>query len=109
MAFTLADLPYAFNALEPHIDAMTMEIHHDRHHKAYTDNLNRHLQVPKARIKIYLTSSKIYPNILLPYVTMAVASSITTSSGRSCPLQAAENPQASLPMPSTALSVHLLL
>jgi Fe-Mn family superoxide dismutase len=41
MAFELPALPYAFNALEPHIDAMTMEIHHDRHHKAYTDNLNK--------------------------------------------------------------------
>lgn len=41
MAFELPALPYAFNALEPHIDALTMEIHHDRHHKAYTDNLNK--------------------------------------------------------------------
>lgn len=40
MAFTLAPLPYAFNALEPHIDARTMEIHHDKHHAAYTNNLN---------------------------------------------------------------------
>ncbi len=40
MAFELPDLPYAFNALEPHIDARTMEIHHDRHHAAYTNNLN---------------------------------------------------------------------
>jgi superoxide dismutase, Fe-Mn family len=38
--FQLPDLPYAFDALEPHIDARTMEIHHDRHHKAYTDKLN---------------------------------------------------------------------
>ena len=38
--FTLPDLPYAFDALEPHIDAQTMQIHHDRHHKAYVDNLN---------------------------------------------------------------------
>ena len=38
---TLPDLPYAFDALEPHIDAMTMEIHHDRHHKAYVDNVNK--------------------------------------------------------------------
>jgi Fe-Mn family superoxide dismutase len=38
--FTLPKLPYAFDALEPHIDAKTMEIHHDRHHKAYVDNLN---------------------------------------------------------------------
>lgn len=41
MAFELPALPYAFDALEPSIDALTMEIHHDRHHKAYTDNLNK--------------------------------------------------------------------
>ncbi|MGB1675030.1 MAG: superoxide dismutase [Miltoncostaeaceae bacterium] len=40
MPFELPPLPYAFNALEPHIDATTMEIHHDRHHKAYVDNAN---------------------------------------------------------------------
>ena len=39
--FTLPALPYAFDALEPHIDKLTMEIHHDRHHKAYVDNLNK--------------------------------------------------------------------
>src|SRR5947209_16591722 len=37
--FTLPPLPYPADALEPHIDAMTMTIHHDRHHKAYVDNL----------------------------------------------------------------------
>ena len=40
MAFKLPDLPYAFDALEPYIDARTMEIHHDRHHAGYTNNLN---------------------------------------------------------------------
>jgi superoxide dismutase, Fe-Mn family len=40
MPFELAPLPYANDALEPHIDARTMEIHHGKHHKAYTDNLN---------------------------------------------------------------------
>jgi len=39
--YTLPPLPYAFDALEPYIDAKTMEIHHDRHHKAYVDNLNK--------------------------------------------------------------------
>jgi superoxide dismutase, Fe-Mn family len=44
MPFTLPDLPYDFDALEPHIDAQTMEIHHDRHHKAYIDNANAALE-----------------------------------------------------------------
>src|SRR5262247_2451114 len=39
--FKLPALPYAFDALEPHIDARTMEIHHDRHHAAYVANLNK--------------------------------------------------------------------
>ena len=41
MAHELPALPYPKDALEPHIDALTMEIHHDRHHKAYVDNLNK--------------------------------------------------------------------
>ena len=40
MAFELPSLPYAYDALEPHIDARTMEIHHSKHHNAYTTNLN---------------------------------------------------------------------
>jgi len=43
MAQTLPPLPYPANSLEPYIDAMTMEIHHDRHHKTYVDNLNKAL------------------------------------------------------------------
>ena len=43
MEHTLPALPYAFDALEPHIDAQTMQIHHDKHHQAYVDNLNKAL------------------------------------------------------------------
>jgi Fe-Mn family superoxide dismutase len=44
MAFTLSDLPYAHDALEPHIDTRTMEIHHGKHHAAYVNNLNAAIQ-----------------------------------------------------------------
>lgn len=44
MSFTLPDLPYAYDALEPHIDAKTMEIHHSKHHAAYIEKLNTALK-----------------------------------------------------------------
>ncbi len=44
MAYTLPPLPYAYNALEPHIDARTMEIHHTKHHNAYITNVNKALE-----------------------------------------------------------------
>lgn len=44
MSFKLPELPYAFDALEPHIDARTMEIHHGKHHAGYTNNLNKAIE-----------------------------------------------------------------
>ena len=44
MAYTLPPLPYAYDALEPHIDARTMEIHHTKHHQTYVDNANKALE-----------------------------------------------------------------
>lgn len=50
--FTLADLPYAYNALEPFIDEETMHIHHDKHHAAYIKNLNDALSGHKELLKL---------------------------------------------------------
>ncbi|MFO1095861.1 MAG: superoxide dismutase [Planctomycetaceae bacterium] len=44
MAFTLPELPYAYDALEPHVDKRTMEIHHTKHHQAYITNVNKALE-----------------------------------------------------------------
>lgn len=44
MSYTLPELPYSYTALDPHIDARTMEIHHTKHHQAYINNLNNALQ-----------------------------------------------------------------
>src|SRR5258708_35363888 len=44
MAYELPKLPYAYDALEPHIDARTMEIHHSKHHQAYITNVNKALE-----------------------------------------------------------------
>jgi superoxide dismutase, Fe-Mn family len=44
MAFTLPDLPYAYDALEPHVDEATMRVHHDKHHQAYVTNANAALE-----------------------------------------------------------------
>jgi Fe-Mn family superoxide dismutase len=68
MAFTLPPLPYPANALEPYIDAQTMEIHHGRHHKAYVDNLNKalegHADLQKKRIEDLLREiNKVPENI----------------------------------------------
>ena len=60
MSFELPKLPYAVDALEPYIDARTMEIHHDKHHAAYTTNLNAALQESEYEGK---TIEKILANI----------------------------------------------
>ena len=50
MNFKTPELPYAYDALEPYIDARTMEIHYDRHHVAYTNNLNKALESANFKI-----------------------------------------------------------
>jgi superoxide dismutase, Fe-Mn family len=64
--FTLPKLPYAFDALEPHIDAKTMEIHHDKHHAAYVNNLNKAIagqNAAKNEIELIRDLNKLPENI----------------------------------------------
>lgn len=64
MAFELPKLPYDYKALEPHIDAMTMEIHHSKHHGAYTNNLNAAIQgteLEQLSLEAILKSVSKYP------------------------------------------------
>jgi Fe-Mn family superoxide dismutase len=52
LPFSLPKLPYAYDALEPYIDAQTMQIHHDKHHQAYVDNLNKAIGADPALTKL---------------------------------------------------------
>ncbi|MEL0011472.1 MAG: superoxide dismutase [Bacteroidota bacterium] len=64
MAYTLPELPYAYDALEPHFDARTMEIHHSKHHQGYTNNVNAALEgtdLADASIKEVLTNISSLP------------------------------------------------
>jgi Fe-Mn family superoxide dismutase len=67
MAFTLPSLPYAADALEPHIDKTTMEIHHGKHHQAYVDNLNKAIagteHENKSLEELVATAGKISPAV----------------------------------------------
>ena len=73
MAFTLPALPYPTAALEPHIDAATMEIHSQKHHKAYVDNLNKalagHADLESKDIVSLLRDIKSVPEAIRPAVT----------------------------------------
>jgi len=60
MSYTLPELPYSYTALDPHIDARTMEIHHTKHHQAYINNLNNALQdSPLAQLPVETLMTKL--------------------------------------------------
>jgi Fe-Mn family superoxide dismutase len=61
--FTLAPLPYAYDALEPSIDKMTMEIHHDKHHQGYVTNLNKALGMPENEKMAKMTIDEIVKSV----------------------------------------------
>jgi len=66
MPLKLPDLPYAYTALEPHMDAQTVQIHHDKHHAAYVNNLNaaldKHPELRDKRLEDLLTNLKAVPD-----------------------------------------------
>ena len=89
MAHEVPPLPYAYNALEPHIDEQTMRIHHDKHHAAYVNNLNaaleKHAGAPaEERRTIWCAASTpCRRRFARPSATTAAATSTTRCSGRS--------------------------
>lgn len=68
--YSLPALPYAYDALEPHIDKLTMEIHHGKHHKAYVDNMNKALETVDGNI---LGSPQSFDNIFDKIAKLPVA------------------------------------
>ena len=88
MAFEVPDLPYDYNALEPHIDEETMRIHHDKHHQAYVDKANAALEGTELADKPTSTTSlrsldQLPDEKRGPCATTPAATRTTASSGRS--------------------------
>ncbi len=87
MAFELPPLPYAFDALEPTIDARTMEIHHDKHHQAYVTNLNAALEgtewADRPIEQVLATLTRSPRTSAPPCATTAAGTPTTACSGRS--------------------------
>ena len=100
MAFELPQLPYAYDALEPHIDARTMEIHHGKHHAGYTAKLNAAIEELILRIlalRIFLQVTL----IITQSETMEAVTTTTTFSGTQCRLTVEVNHQVTLALLST--------
>jgi len=85
--YTLPEMPYAYDALEPHIDARTMEIHHTKHHQKYTDGMNGALEKlspelqSKDIVDIYQVSMMFLTMLEVQLTSMAVDTIITNCFG----------------------------
>ncbi len=86
MAYEVPALPYAYDALEPHIDEQTMRIHHDKHHQAYVDKVNAALEgtewAGKPIEEVVANLSSLPPTSRARCATTAEATTTTASSGR---------------------------
>lgn len=95
MAIILPDLPYAYDALEPYIDAETMTLHHDKHHATYVANANAALENTQKLVKIskhfWLTWNKFQQIFVKHLLTMVVDTLTTHFSGNSCLLKTRTN------------------
>ena len=105
MAYSVPDLPYDYNALEPHIDAQTMRIHHDKHHQAYVDKANAALEGTEWADKPVEDGLKNLWSLPAekqgPVRTMPVAMPTTRLFGRCLAPLVGERPVASWGRPST--------
>ena len=85
MAYEVPALPYAYDALEPHIDKATMEIHHDKHHQAYVDKVNAALEGTdfdgKPIEEVLANLSSLPPTSRARSATTAAATTTTRCSG----------------------------
>lgn len=105
LAYTLPPLPYAYDALEPHIDALTMEIHHSKHHQTYVNNLNAALEgagiATDEPVEALVARIDQLPEpSVARCATTAAATPTTACSGRSC-RHGRASPTARWPAPST--------
>ena len=106
MAYEVPDLPYDYNALEPHIDEQTMRIHHDKHHQAYVDKANAALEgtewADKPVEEVLANLSACPPTSRARCATTPAATPTTRCSGRSSAPAAAARPAATwLPRSTT--------
>ena len=86
MAFSVPELPYEYNALEPHIDEQTMRLHHDKHHAAYVQKLNTALEdtewLEKTSKKFSPLSTSCQPTSKKPFAIMVVGTTTTAYFGK---------------------------